>query len=104
MHLCVSGDIDSIITSAKNMVKSAENVTTNVLDELLPIQEDVEKMKSTYGSTQSAGFSKALMEANNSGRCCICCCRCYPSPAKSLLREHGRFCRNFSHQKVRHLA
>ncbi|XP_071660282.1 laminin subunit alpha-3 isoform X2 [Patagioenas fasciata] len=59
-------DIDSIITSAKNMVKSAEDVTTNVLDELLPIQEDVEKMKSTYGSTQSAGFSKALMEANNS--------------------------------------
>ncbi|XP_010083326.1 PREDICTED: laminin subunit alpha-3-like, partial [Pterocles gutturalis] len=60
------GDIDSIITSAKSMVKSAEDVTTNVLDELLPIQVDVEKMKSTYGSTQSAGFSKALMEANNS--------------------------------------
>ncbi|XP_008941260.1 PREDICTED: laminin subunit alpha-3, partial [Merops nubicus] len=60
------GDVDSIITSAKNMVKSAQDVTTNVLDELLPIQEDVEKMKSSYGSTQSAGFSKALMEANNS--------------------------------------
>uniref|UniRef100_A0A8D0L0C7 Laminin subunit alpha 3 n=1 Tax=Strix occidentalis caurina TaxID=311401 RepID=A0A8D0L0C7_STROC len=59
-------DIDSIITSAKTMVKSAEDVTTNVLDELLPIQVDVEKMKSTYGSTQSAGFSKALIEANNS--------------------------------------
>ncbi|NWT47124.1 LAMA3 protein, partial [Chroicocephalus maculipennis] len=59
-------DIDGIITDAKNMVKSAEDVTTNVLDELLPIQVDVEKMKSTYGSTQSAGFSKALMEANNS--------------------------------------
>uniref|UniRef100_A0A663MDS5 Laminin subunit alpha 3 n=1 Tax=Athene cunicularia TaxID=194338 RepID=A0A663MDS5_ATHCN len=59
-------DIDSIITSAKTMVKSAEDVTTNVLDELLPIQVDVEKIKSTYGSTQSAGFSKALMEANNS--------------------------------------
>ncbi|KAM4686050.1 LOW QUALITY PROTEIN: laminin subunit alpha-3 [Amazona ochrocephala] len=59
-------DIDSIITGAKNMVKSAEDATTNVLDELLPIQEDVEKMKSTYGSTQSAGFNKALMEANNS--------------------------------------
>ncbi|KFW72369.1 Laminin subunit alpha-3, partial [Pygoscelis adeliae] len=59
-------DIDSIIASAKNMVKSANDVTTNVLDELLPIQVDVEKMKSTYGSTQSAGFSKALMEANNS--------------------------------------
>ncbi|KFO77914.1 Laminin subunit alpha-3, partial [Cuculus canorus] len=60
------GDIDSIISSAKNMVKNAKDVTTNVLDELLPIQEDVEKMKSTYGSAQSAGFSKALMEANNS--------------------------------------
>ncbi|XP_052643533.1 laminin subunit alpha-3 isoform X2 [Harpia harpyja] len=59
-------DIDSIITSAKNMVKRAKDVTNNVLDELLPIQADVEKMKSTYGSTQSAGFSKALMEANNS--------------------------------------
>ncbi|OXB53471.1 hypothetical protein ASZ78_007667, partial [Callipepla squamata] len=59
-------DIDDIITSAKNMVKSAKDVTTNVLDELLPIQEDVEKMKGTYGSTQSAGFSKALTEANNS--------------------------------------
>ncbi|KFQ07236.1 Laminin subunit alpha-3, partial [Haliaeetus albicilla] len=59
-------DINSIITSAKNMVKSAKDVTNNVLDELLPIQADVEKMKSTYGSTQSAGFSKALMEANNS--------------------------------------
>ncbi|XP_051468097.1 laminin subunit alpha-3 [Apus apus] len=59
-------DMDSIITSAKNMVKSADDVTTSVLDELRPIQGDVEKMKSTYGSTQSAGFSKALMEANNS--------------------------------------
>ncbi|KFP91421.1 Laminin subunit alpha-3, partial [Apaloderma vittatum] len=59
-------DIDSIITSAKNMVRSAQDVTTNVLDELFPIQVDVEKIKSTYGGTQSAGFSKALMEANNS--------------------------------------
>ncbi|XP_054036118.1 laminin subunit alpha-3 [Dryobates pubescens] len=59
-------DINNIITSAKNTVESAKGVTTNVLEELLPIQEDVEEMKSTYGSTQSAGFSKALMEANNS--------------------------------------
>lgn len=69
--MCLSDDIDNIITSAKNMVKSAKDVTTNVLDELLPIQEDVEKMKGTYGSTQSAGFSKALTEANNSGWCCF---------------------------------
>ncbi|XP_047936003.2 laminin subunit alpha-3 isoform X1 [Anser cygnoides] len=59
-------DIGNIITSAKDMVKSAKDVTTNVLSELLPIKTDVEKIKTTYGSTQSAGFNKALTEANNS--------------------------------------
>ncbi|XP_075600356.1 laminin subunit alpha-3 [Balearica regulorum gibbericeps] len=59
-------DIDSIITNANNMAKSAEDVTDNILDELLPIQVDVDNMKNTYGNTQSAGFSKALLEANNS--------------------------------------
>ncbi|XP_014792368.1 PREDICTED: laminin subunit alpha-3-like [Calidris pugnax] len=59
-------DTKSIITDAQNMVKSAEDVTTNVLNELSPIQVDVDKMKSTYGSAQSAGFNKALMEANSS--------------------------------------
>ncbi|XP_032038553.1 laminin subunit alpha-3-like isoform X2 [Aythya fuligula] len=59
-------DIGDIITSAKDMVKNAKDVTTNVLSELLPIKTDVEKIKATYGSTQSAGFSKALTEANNS--------------------------------------
>uniref|UniRef100_A0A8C3JMH8 Laminin subunit alpha 3 n=1 Tax=Calidris pygmaea TaxID=425635 RepID=A0A8C3JMH8_9CHAR len=55
-----------IISDAQNMVKSAEDVTTNVLNELSPIQVDVDKMKNTYGSTQSADFNKALMEANSS--------------------------------------
>uniref|UniRef100_A0A8B9CK18 Laminin subunit alpha 3 n=1 Tax=Anser brachyrhynchus TaxID=132585 RepID=A0A8B9CK18_9AVES len=64
--VCVSDDIGNIITSAKDMVKSAKDVTTNVLSELLPIKTDVEKIKTTYGSTQSAGFNKALTEANNS--------------------------------------
>ncbi|KAG6933637.1 laminin subunit alpha 3 [Chelydra serpentina] len=59
-------DIDSIITSAKNMVKNANDITANVLDELNPIKADVEKIKGTYGSTQSADFNKALTEANNS--------------------------------------
>ncbi|KAM8811022.1 laminin subunit alpha-3 [Eudromia elegans] len=59
-------DIDSKITDAKNMVKNAKDVTSNVLSELLPIQADVEKMKGTYGSTQSADFRKILTEANNS--------------------------------------
>lgn len=53
------------------MVKNAKDVTTNVLSELLPIKTDVEKIKTTYGSTQSAGFSKALTEANNSGNCSV---------------------------------
>ncbi|CAM4504786.1 unnamed protein product [Lepidochelys olivacea] len=59
-------DIDSVITSAKNMVKNANDITANVLDELNPIKSDVEKIKGTYGSTQSANFNKALTEANNS--------------------------------------
>ncbi|XP_009072322.1 PREDICTED: laminin subunit alpha-3, partial [Acanthisitta chloris] len=59
-------DVTSIITSAKNVVESAKNTTANVLDELLPIQTDVEKIKSTYGGAQTAGFRKALIEANNS--------------------------------------
>ncbi|EMP38380.1 Laminin subunit alpha-3 [Chelonia mydas] len=59
-------DIDSVITSAKNMVKNANDITANVLDELNPIKADVEKIKGTYGSTQSADFNKALTEANNS--------------------------------------
>uniref|UniRef100_A0A8B9I9V0 Laminin subunit alpha 3 n=1 Tax=Anser brachyrhynchus TaxID=132585 RepID=A0A8B9I9V0_9AVES len=63
---CGIYDIGNIITSAKDMVKSAKDVTTNVLSELLPIKTDVEKIKTTYGSTQSAGFNKALTEANNS--------------------------------------
>uniref|UniRef100_A0A8C8SJJ4 Laminin subunit alpha 3 n=1 Tax=Pelusios castaneus TaxID=367368 RepID=A0A8C8SJJ4_9SAUR len=60
------GDVESIITRAKNMVKNANGITTNVLDELNPIKADVEKIKDTYGSNQSADFNKALTEANNS--------------------------------------
>ncbi|XP_067402634.1 laminin subunit alpha-3 isoform X1 [Emydura macquarii macquarii] len=59
-------DIDSFVTSAKNMVKNANDITANVLDELNPIKADVEKIKGTYGSTQNADFNKALTEANNS--------------------------------------
>uniref|UniRef100_A0A8C9N951 Laminin subunit alpha 3 n=1 Tax=Serinus canaria TaxID=9135 RepID=A0A8C9N951_SERCA len=64
--LCVSGDIDSIITSARNMAEDANSVTNSVLGELVPIEAEVERIKSNYGSTQSASFNKALMEANNS--------------------------------------
>ncbi|RMC15508.1 hypothetical protein DUI87_07700 [Hirundo rustica rustica] len=60
------GDIDSIITSARNMAENADSVTNSVLDELVPIKAEVERIKSNYGSTQSASFNKALMEANNS--------------------------------------
>ncbi|XP_016152212.1 PREDICTED: laminin subunit alpha-3 [Ficedula albicollis] len=60
------GDIDSIITSARNMAENANSVTDRVLGELVPIEAEVERIKSNYGSTQSASFNKALMEANNS--------------------------------------
>uniref|UniRef100_A0A8C3IW23 Laminin subunit alpha 3 n=1 Tax=Chrysemys picta bellii TaxID=8478 RepID=A0A8C3IW23_CHRPI len=53
-------------TNAKNMVKNANDITANVLGELNPIKADVEKIKGTYGSNQSADFNKALTEANNS--------------------------------------
>uniref|UniRef100_A0A8C4VWY6 Laminin subunit alpha 3 n=1 Tax=Gopherus evgoodei TaxID=1825980 RepID=A0A8C4VWY6_9SAUR len=64
--VCVLDDIDSVITSAKNMVKNANDITANVLDELNPIKADVEKIKGTYRSNQSADLNKALTEANNS--------------------------------------
>uniref|UniRef100_A0A8C5TBM3 Laminin subunit alpha 3 n=1 Tax=Malurus cyaneus samueli TaxID=2593467 RepID=A0A8C5TBM3_9PASS len=63
--LCMN-DIDSIITSARNMAEKANTVTDSVMAELGPIEAEVEKIKSNYGSTQSASFNKALMEANNS--------------------------------------
>uniref|UniRef100_A0A8D2MHR9 Laminin subunit alpha 3 n=1 Tax=Zonotrichia albicollis TaxID=44394 RepID=A0A8D2MHR9_ZONAL len=59
-------DIDSIITSARSMAEDANSVTNSVLGELVPIEAEVERIKSNYGSTQSASFNKALMEANNS--------------------------------------
>lgn len=49
------------------MAENANSVTNGVLDDLAPIKEEVERIKSNYGSTQSASFNKALMEANNSG-------------------------------------
>uniref|UniRef100_A0A670IF73 Laminin subunit alpha 3 n=1 Tax=Podarcis muralis TaxID=64176 RepID=A0A670IF73_PODMU len=58
-------DTDGLITSAKNMVKNANDITANVLTELNPIKEDVEKIKISYGSTQSSNYNKALNDANN---------------------------------------
>ncbi|KAM5221986.1 laminin subunit alpha-3 [Ctenodactylus gundi] len=60
------GDIDSMIDGAKNMVRKASDITSEVLDGLSPIQADLEKIKDTYGRTQSEDFSKALTEADNS--------------------------------------
>ncbi|XP_076991904.1 laminin subunit alpha-3 isoform X2 [Tamandua tetradactyla] len=60
------GDIDGMISSAKSMVRNADDITSEVLDGLTPIQTDVERIKDTYGSTQSADFDKALTDADNS--------------------------------------
>ncbi|KAL4665893.1 hypothetical protein H8957_012079 [Semnopithecus entellus] len=60
------GDIDAMISSAKSMVRKANDVTDEVLDGLNPIQTDVERIKDTYGSTQTEDFKKALTDADNS--------------------------------------
>ncbi|XP_014977169.3 laminin subunit alpha-3 [Macaca mulatta] len=60
------GDIDAMISSAKSMVRKANDITDEVLDGLNPIQTDVERIKDTYGSTQNEDFKKALTDADNS--------------------------------------
>lgn len=65
--MCALGDIDGMINSAKSIVRNANDITNEVLDGLTPIQTDVERIKDTYGSTQSEDFNKALGDADNSG-------------------------------------
>ncbi|XP_017807110.2 laminin subunit alpha-3 isoform X5 [Papio anubis] len=60
------GDTDAMISSAKSMVRKANDITDEVLDGLNPIQTDVERIKDTYGSTQNEDFKKALTDADNS--------------------------------------
>ncbi|ELW48958.1 Laminin subunit alpha-3 [Tupaia chinensis] len=60
------GDIDGMINSAKSLIRKANGITDEVLDGLNPIQTDVERIKDTYGSTQSEDFNKALTDADNS--------------------------------------
>uniref|UniRef100_A0A2K6FCC1 Laminin subunit alpha 3 n=1 Tax=Propithecus coquereli TaxID=379532 RepID=A0A2K6FCC1_PROCO len=60
------GDIDGMLSSAKSMVRKATDITNEVLDGLNPIQTDVERIKDTYGTTQSEDFNKALTDADNS--------------------------------------
>lgn len=68
-----------MINSAKSMVRSANDITNEVLDGLNPIQADVERLKDTYGSTQSEDFNKALTDADRSGI------------RRSWARTHGPF-------------
>ncbi|XP_053427342.1 laminin subunit alpha-3 isoform X2 [Nycticebus coucang] len=60
------GDIDGMLTNAKNMVRKATDITNEVLDGLSPIQTDVERIKDTYGAAQSEDFNKALADADSS--------------------------------------
>nr|XP_035126645.2 LOW QUALITY PROTEIN: laminin subunit alpha-3 [Callithrix jacchus] len=66
LHGIQRGDTDTMISSAKSMVRKASDITDEVLDGLNPIQTDVERIKDTYGSTQSEDFEKALTDADNS--------------------------------------
>lgn len=75
-----------MINSAKSMVRSANDITNEVLDGLNPIQTDVERLKDTYGSTQSEDFNKALTDADNSGtRCSWARTHCPLSPLLCAL-------------------
>ena len=65
--MCASDDINGMIDSAKSMVRNANDITDEILDGLNPIQTDVERIKETYGRTQSEDFNKALTDADNSG-------------------------------------
>ncbi|KAJ7338748.1 hypothetical protein JRQ81_012650, partial [Phrynocephalus forsythii] len=58
-------DTDRVITNAKNMVKNANDITANVLDELNPIKADLENIKDFYRATQVADFNSALREADS---------------------------------------
>ncbi|XP_017651933.1 laminin subunit alpha-3-like, partial [Nannospalax galili] len=60
------GDIDGVISGARNMVKKANDITSGVLDGLNPIQTDLGRIKDSYGSTRREDFNKALTDANNS--------------------------------------
>ncbi|KAM7127014.1 laminin subunit alpha-3 isoform 1-T1 [Molossus nigricans] len=59
-------DIDGMISSAKNKVRNANDITDEVLDGLNPIQTDVERIKDTYTHTKSEDFNRALTDADNS--------------------------------------
>lgn len=65
--VCALDDISGMISSAKSMVRNANDITNEVLDGLSPIQTDVTRIKDTYGSTQREDFNKALTDADNSG-------------------------------------
>lgn len=65
--MCALDDISGMISSAKSMVRNANDITDEVLDGLSPIQTDVARIKDTYGSKQSEDFNKALADADNSG-------------------------------------
>lgn len=67
LFVSVLDDISGIISSAKTLVRNANDITNEVLDGLSPIQTDVERIKDTYGSTQREDFNQALTDADNSG-------------------------------------
>ncbi|XP_036060854.1 LOW QUALITY PROTEIN: laminin subunit alpha-3 [Onychomys torridus] len=66
LHGLQRGDIDSMINGAKNMVRKANGITSELLDGLNPIQTDLGRIKDSYGSTRHEDFNKALTDASNS--------------------------------------
>nr|KAF6358406.1 laminin subunit alpha 3 [Pipistrellus kuhlii] len=61
-------DINNMISSARSMLRSANDITDSVLGGLHPIQEDVGRIKDAHGSTHGEDFNQALTDADNSVR------------------------------------
>ncbi|CAH2284950.1 laminin subunit alpha-3 [Pelobates cultripes] len=59
-------DIENMINNAKDLVINANEITNNVLEELEPIEVDVENLKKTIGTSQNENFNSVLIEASTS--------------------------------------
>uniref|UniRef100_A0A6I8PC99 Laminin subunit alpha 3 n=1 Tax=Ornithorhynchus anatinus TaxID=9258 RepID=A0A6I8PC99_ORNAN len=56
-------DVEQMIAAARDEARRAEERTDSVLNDLDPIQKDVERLKETYKSNQTENFNQALRDA-----------------------------------------
>ncbi|XP_038622372.1 laminin subunit alpha-3 [Tachyglossus aculeatus] len=56
-------DVEQMIAAARAEARRAQERTDGVLNDLDPIQKDVERLKETYRSNQTENFNQALIDA-----------------------------------------